>query len=752
MKYSIVSILLVILLGAADAWSCSSEEPIGYFYSYYQSGRSFLYIPETHFDSDYIRIMNASPNLGYENTEFPQFGNFFDGDTLYKMLCGTTKQTLNADVADLEKALASQEDRDAILAAYQQLRAELNQYVLERRRKIYSSRYNNYNDKEPEPIAPFDIDRYYPVLLQVPEEFSLYMLGAVDYHHGNYVHAKTCFALVLTLPSEKRPYKTLWATYMLGRTCLALKEYEEAQSYFEETRRLVSRGYPDPLNLAAESWGWQGRAHLLAGEHFQATKAYIEYRKVPGKWNLTKVSLFEVFRAAAQDDDTCAEFTRDAQLRQLFTAWQTRLGGPMDATAQRWLNATAALPTEGLIEGADSLAWLAYQSGDMTAAARWLRQSAPESAYARWVQAKLLLYEGKIQEGNALLKTLINDASESDRTLCEGSFCFSEERVLLSHYAGSLLKSEDYYEALKTMLSVDSYDSQFIALYVMTIPELQAAIQRLKEDDRYVNPRKEEHNPPWRRYELGNFRRHLEWLQPVLAQRLARSGKWQEASTCLRQDASHGSSNPLCEEVGNHLSQADNAAVPLRERAEHYFKAGKIIRESGEQLLGMWGLDEERPDFGKPLGRESLFTEAGEERIAQHKKLCGQKYHYRFISADLMKKCAELLPNNDVLAAEALYLGGMALKDKHPKEADYFYKALVRRNPNLLIAQQADALRWFPRNFDATVLYTARPKEFWPRKRTIALWIGAGMALPAGGLAAALFMKRRKRKAMQRDD
>jgi hypothetical protein len=54
------------------------------------------------------------------------------------------------------------------------------------------------------------------------------------------------------------------------------------------------------------------------------------------------------------------------------------------------------------------------------------------------------------------------------------------------------------------------------------------------------------------------------------------------------------------------------------------------------------------------------------------------------------------LPANDAMTAQARYLGGTYLKKRAPKAANYFYKALVRRNPNLLIAQQANELHWFP--------------------------------------------------------
>lgn len=61
-----------------------------------------------------------------------------------------------------------------------------------------------------------------------------------------------------------------------------------------------------------------------------------------------------------------------------------------------------------------------------------------------------------------------------------------------------------------------------------------------------------------------------------------------------------------------------------------------------------------------------------------------------------MWRCAQLLPDNDELTAEALYRGGTFLMNRDPKAADRFYKALVRRCGKLPLSRQADALHWFP--------------------------------------------------------
>lgn len=136
-----------------------------------------------------------------------------------------------------------------------------------------------------------------------------------------------------------------------------------------------------------------------------------------------------------------------------------------------------------------------------------------------------------------------------------------------------------------------------------------------------------------------------------------------------------------------------------------------------------------------------------EERLDESLRPYPRMNYFLYVAADLMWECAELLPRNDVLAAHALYLGGVYLKKKDLDAADRFYKALVRRNPNLLIAQQADKLRWFPGEFTDVVLYQPLPETHWyDRKRNLALAF-AGAVAAIGVVVAAVWAARRSRSA-----
>lgn len=746
--------LAMVLCSLAPAWPCSYDPAYSYFGDFGQ--KDLFYIPETHFDSEYIRITGMLPDLDAENKRYPEEWSFDDGQTIFvENYSVALALTEGAERAVLNEVLSGNTDRDRIMADFGRLRAALGEYTKGLRRNafqgIYRFYYSKGNDADP---PPFDLEPYRTVLTEIPEEFSLYILGATEYHNKNYGAAKTHFQAVMALEPDKRKFKTVWAAYMLGRTCLALNEPGEARGYFEQVRALAAEGFPDPLGLVQESWGWQGRAHLLSGEYPEAIRAYVEFRKLPGKWFMARRSFYTVFAAAFKDGDKCAMLARDPLARQLATAWLTGISYFDDDKVRRWLEANATLPVEENIEGADGLAWLAYKNGEMDTANRWLGQSDPASAKALFVQSKMLLREGKIEEGTALLGKIADTAGEERSLFYEGGYPYTAERTVRSAYAGSLLKNGQYAEALKELILTSPEDAEIVATRVLTIPELAAAVEGFKKDEKYNDSNEGRREDFFKKvWYHPIFKQTVTRMENLLAQRLARQGDWERAALHYDTEKKYhyfdtsGQRQPtpylLADEaiaVGKHLKAAKDVSLSQREQAEHLFEAATIIWDKGDLLLGGWCLRAGLGIPGQPEPGETLMTDDARRRMAENSALCGLQFYYRFMAADLMKQCAALLPNNDVLAAKALYLGGTFLKARYPQEADYFYKALVQRNPNLLIARQADELRWFPKEFTDVVLYTPLPKSFL-RKRTLAFLLMILLPLIATGAWVALKKK-----------
>jgi hypothetical protein len=186
------------------------------------------------------------------------------------------------------------------------------------------------------------------------------------------------------------------------------------------------------------------------------------------------------------------------------------------------------------------------------------------------------------------------------------------------------------------------------------------------------------------------------------------------------------------------LAKAEDASLPARQRADDYYKAALITRQYGMELIGT-ELDPDGFVFGGGFDyNDSLITrfaimdkdaevnynawfkeyidktKARREEIKKNRKFIDgsqdeeeralgslptpfKRFHYRYKAADLMWKCAELLPNNDELKAKALCLGGTYLKNREPKEADRFYKELVKTCGKTELGKAANKLKWFPK-------------------------------------------------------
>jgi hypothetical protein len=79
---------------------------------------------------------------------------------------------------------------------------------------------------------------------------------------------------LLNRPPEERHYRTVWAAFMLGK--LALKTgAPEAQKWFQQTRELARQGFADSLGLAADSYGWEGRAEWKQDHPAEAAKLFL---------------------------------------------------------------------------------------------------------------------------------------------------------------------------------------------------------------------------------------------------------------------------------------------------------------------------------------------------------------------------------------------------------------------------------------------------------------------------------------------
>ena len=520
-----------------------------------------------------------------------------------------------------------------------------------------------------------------PLPESLPEEFVLYLRGAAAYHGNRPAEAAAAWRRLLALPEAERPHRSLWAAYMLGRLAVADRPWEAGER-FAEVRRLAASGHPDPLGLAAESVGWEARAALDAGDLPTALRLYAEQHRAGDPSAL--VSLHQTaLRAAWGDAATQAAVAADPVGREVVTAALLALPGPPPERVQAWVAALQASGAEA--PQGDRLAWLAYNAGAFGLAEELV--SHPDGPAGRWVQAKLLLRAGRLEEGRRTLEAAAAELPpRSPEELGEPWLVVHDVIAAprpdrqrgLAEVGVVAAAAGDYGAALEALLAAGEWqDAAWLAERVLTADELLAWMAEGREV------------PP----EL----RHL------AARRLAREGRYREAVELFPAELRPGASA-----FAGALERAGAQGGEPGARAGALWEAARIARWQGLELLATelepdwylmgaqftpWPIETRRQ--GAAGG--ALAPTADELRRAAATRLDpGRRFHYRYRAADLAWQAASLLPDGDPQAAEILCRAGTWLAFRDPPAADRFYKALVGRGGATPLARDADARRWFP--------------------------------------------------------
>lgn len=655
--------------------------------------------------------------------------------------------TLERDVRELQQALpGAQEDADIILDDYREMRGAMRAQADQNKEQERGSHApfgrlspidTVMRDKET-PIEPFDMTEYEELLSKLPREFALYVQGACAYYNEDMDKAKEAFNAVLALPEENRKFRSTWAAFMLGKSWLR-NDPAQSIAFFKRTRELAEHGFADSLGLAHASEGWEARAHAIAGDFVAALHGYAAMASSAdeSESNAGYMSLSRVCNAVFDRATVDPRLAEDPLTRGIITTW---VMCEEEVPPAAWLQAVEnAKPSEGAMPDADKLAWLAYSKGDMAAADRWVRQADPKSVYAKWIQAKLLMRDGKLEDAALTLKNLLGLLDPNDKWVIRNDDPWFDEatsadQAVRGELAALNVTRGDYAAAVEQFLQANEWaDAAYIAERVMTIDELEKVVGAIPSIIPALNE------------DAATSLRHL------FARRLARLGQWEKAIPLYPDDEL----KTAAKSTAAALARANDGENPARDRAQALFNAAELVREHGLELVGTelapdWFL--EAGEFELEVSRlqtndASLKPSKDElDRTQQSATQPGKRFHYRYQAADLMWECAALLPNNDTLTAEALYQGGTYLMNRDPEAADRFYKALVRRNPNLAIARQADKLRWFPEEFTDVVLYQRRPPHI--SKRKLVPWVAAGMACVALlGIAWALRQAKSNKRA-----
>lgn len=640
------------------------------------------------------------------------------------------QQTSAADVADLRKALVAanvpMERRDSLIVGYTDLRNALSRYASSVTVFQNVSRPLDPEDgmTGEEPGEP----PMFPEGLSVPEglpgEFADYLGGALAYHRGDLDAAVSAWEKLLKRPEGERRLRSTWAAFMLGKTHLRAKRPAEAVRWFQRTREIAGqKDFEDSLGLAAASLGWEARAERDLGHFDKALELYARQSQGGDPTSLASVRFVarQALRAGPEALDPVA---RSAEARAVMTAflvsdasapweeWVLDENGDEEVApaVSAWL---AALQKAGVqeVEGADRIAWAAYQGGDFAATRLWLDRAPADAPMARWIQAKLLLRDGKLAEAQKLLDQTA--ATLSDPELTEGEASFHSEEAgggkiatpaLATGESAALLTTQGKYtEALDRFLKSGFWvDAAHLAEQVLTVDELKAYV-----DARWPADLVKDIPEEWYSYKEGLetapsnvIARDLRYL---LGRRLIRAGRIGEAQQYLPADL-----EPSWGTLRTALLHSEEPGQPADRRAAAYFRAACVTRKQGLELMGTeldpdWflfeGQYELRYQDQMTARAENPHLKPGPgeaEKAARTRPEPDLRFHYRYRAAELARKAASLLPDGSDQKARYLATAGTWLKARDREAARPFFKALLDCCSETQLGQEAQRVKWFP--------------------------------------------------------
>lgn len=674
-------------------------------------------------------------------------------------------QTGDADLADLRTALeqgaVSAARREFLISQYQSARAALARQaeaVEAWRQQIPMNQARGLTNPPPSFTAPAMVEG-------LPGEFADYLRGAIAWHGGRTNDARLAWQALLKRPALERRFKSTWAAFMLGKSWEEA-EPDKAVSAFRNVRALAKAGFADSLGLASSSLGWEARIEYQRKRHEPAIELYLDH--LASGDPSAVVSLRWAASAALTDRNApLKRLAANVRCRRVLTAWLLSGGnriGPIDMDGPTkeamlqllakapWIGGRAAslhsMEYPGLLwleavesagirdaEAAEQFALSAYQCGEADLARRWIER-AKDSPLARWLRAKLLLREGKLDDAAALLAQVSRSFPvEPPRTNGPSGGLFHSLRIeddrddsgvsvpqqVLGELGALRLARREFTEALDCLLRAGFWmDAAYVAERVLTIEELKTYV------DRHWPVGGADPAYPGKSF----FPAELHPSAPILLEVLIPAGKIRHLLGRRLTRAQRGAEArayfptgilPALETFLSGMTVGTNLALPAAQRASALWSAAQLARGLGMEILGTevepdWavhgGSFEEGPAIATRMTTGSVIRATSKElrRARLHAPESEQRFHYRYTAAALAWQAAKLMPDNSDETARVLCQAGSWLKGIEPKAADVFYKALVRRCRKTTLGDAADRLRWFPRLDEAGNLMAPEKK------------------------------------------
>lgn len=623
---------------------------------------------------------------------------------------GPYRQTADVDLAEL----ASLTSNRTLLAEYTEVREALAGYGEAVAAWRQEAAWSNQAPPRPEPPPELRV----PVGL--PGEIEDYLRGAIAYHRGSLIQARAQWERLLDRPAAQRRHRSVWAAFMLGKSNLT-EDPEAAIRWFERTRELVADElFPDPLGLAAASLGWQARAELDLDRPARALPLY--YLQMKAGDPSAVPSMRRVASRALDDPKALKAIAASDDARPIMTAYvvsrwdRTDYDGPLDpAPARKWLEAIREARPQN-VHDADRLAWVAYRAGDFAAAEEWLKRASGGSM-THWIQARLLLRAGRIDEARTAMgfaQGLAPSVIAPEDDLFQ-AYENGVQPPVRSHAEGeigaNLLAQREYDQALGRLLSGGYWtDGAYVAERVLTTDEL---IRRVNDvwPVQLASHRPEEYGDNWTILYAGmvspSKERMAYDLRYLVGRRLVREGRYEEAEKFL--PTSLG--KPL-RTLARSMAEGRDAQRPAGGRSRSLFRAACVLRYQGLELSGTelepdWFLYDgqfENKPFAQARAR-GQFSRLGptKDEIARARKTRAapfKRFHYRYRGMALAKEAADLLPDGQE-KAEILATAGNWVEGRDPEAAKPFLEAILSCCGETPVGQRAKRVNAIPNVPDA---------------------------------------------------
>jgi cellulose synthase operon protein C len=559
----------------------------------------------------------------------------------------------------------------------------------------------------------------------LPEAVRLYTAGAVAFHATDLASAARRFAAVLALAPKEQRLRATWAAYMAGRVAAIPNDRMKTEAMFRLTRSLAAQGAPDPLGLAVASFGEEARFHYdgantllvapaenapVAGQSIPDNPTFKGYSLPDGQAasyrdGMTRAAQLYAEQAARGSDEGIQSLRMVAEdiladpdridaampspiLERVVViyalAWLTDGTGDYGSINDAGTRVSgvapnpALAPLVGAIEkfagpnpaGADRLAALCYRIGRYDLAARMADKAS--SPLAGWVKAKLALQKGDL----AAAARHYAVATKGFPTDLDGG---NVHRI--AGEAGTLaLARGDYIDALDKLYPLAATywgDVAYIAERVLTTDELKAFV------DRAAPLRKVTPNDA----ASGLLTNPTQQMRDLLARRLMRDGRYAAASSYFGDPGLRAKARAYATAV--HEGETDWDPVA---RAEAYFTAAKLARESGMDILGTEGppdISALSGDFDIGVGQRKPGTHyASADEIARATASAPKpdlRFHYRYSAVDEATKAADLLPQRSQAFAATLCnaAGWMMQTSGEDAQVKAIYRRYAAQGPRL---------------------------------------------------------------------